>query len=469
MVNQSLRAERPFDDAAPRLMASQGGSAMFDLVAELYPICRSITGRGVRETLRALSRFVPLTVVEVPSGLEVFDWTVPLEWNIRDAYIKDRSGTRIVDFNRSNLHVVSYSLPIRRTVGLAELKTHLHTDPLSRGSIPYRTSYYAPTWGFCLSQDQLDGMHDDEYEVCIDSTLSPGHLTYGEFLIKGRSSQEVLISTHICHPSLANDNLSGIAVATAVAQRLSEMDLRYSYRFLFIPGTIGSITWLALNHARLDRIKHGFVMSCVGDGGAPTYKQSRGGEAEIDRAWAYVLGQGGGEFRLRPFSPYGYDERQFCSPGINLPVGCFMRTPHGEFAEYHTSGDDLGFVRPASLRDSALKVMSVIDVLENNLAYVNQKPFCEPRLGKYDLYENVGGGNASDYRMALLWLLNMSDGAHSVLDIASRAGLPWETVKAALRSLEAAGLLRAVDAPALAAGAGAPGSWSASPVTVTSA
>jgi aminopeptidase-like protein len=376
--------------------------------------------------------------------MEIFDWTVPLEWNIRDAYVKDRAGERVIDFHRSNLHVVSYSVPVHRRMNLAELEEHLHSDPAHPDWTPYRTSYYSPTWGFCLPHNQLLALPDGEYEVCIDSSLEPGHLTYGDFRLLGESSDEVLISCHLCHPSLCNDNLSGIAVATALAQQLGKKSHRYSYRFLFIPGTIGSIAWLALNRARVGKIKHGFVLTCVGDAGNPTYKQSRRGDAEIDRAWQYVLGQGGGEFEVRPFSPYGYDERQFCSPGFNLPVGCFMRTPHGEYPEYHTSADDLSLVRASSLQDSLTKALMVIDVIESNRNYINAKPYCEPKLGKYGLYSSIGGRSAGHYQMALLWLLNMSDGKNSLLDIATRCNLPWETIKQALRALCAAGLLKPI-------------------------
>lgn len=434
--------------APPDLSADDDGTRMHEFISELYPICRSITGDGVRETLAMICRHIPLTKCELPSGMEIFDWTVPLEWNIGDAYIANKAGERVVDFRKSNLHVVSYSVPVHRRMSLAELKNHLHSNPAHPDWIPYRTSYYNATWGFCLTHNQMLSLSDDEYEVCIDATLTPGHLTYGDLRLIGQSSDEVLISCHICHPSLCNDNLSGIAVATALAQRLSRMSLRYSYRFLFVPGTVGPIAWLALNQMHVGRIKHGFVLTCVGDEGRPTYKRSRRGNAEIDRAWEYVLAQGGGDFEVRPFSPYGYDERQFCSPAFNLPVGCFMRTPHGEFPEYHTSADDLKLVRASSLKDSLTRALTVVDVIENDLTYLNQKPFCEPKLGKYGLYNGLGGRSATDYQMALLWLLNMSDGTNSVLDIAARSNLPWETMRQALRALGVAGLLTPVEAAA---------------------
>lgn len=429
------------------LAADDGGRAMHRFISELYPICRSITGDGVRKTLALIREHIPITVCEVPSGLQVFDWTVPPEWNIRDAYIKNSAGERVVDFRASNLHVVSYSVPIQARMGLSELKEHLFSDPKQPDLIPYRTSYYKAVWGFCLAHNQLLALPDDEYEVCIDSSLEPGHLTYGQLRLIGQSPDEVLISCHVCHPSLCNDNLSGIAVATALAQRLSGMNLRYSYRFLFIPGTIGSITWLSLNQTRVNNIKHGFVMTCVGDAGPITYKASRRGDAEIDQAWTYVLQQSGEPFEIRSFSPFGYDERQYCSPGFNLPVGCFMRTPHGEFEEYHTSADNLDFVQPSSLSDSLAKSLATIDVIDNNAHYVNLKPFCEPKLGNYGLYKTTGGLSADLSQKTLLWLLNLSDGQNSLLDIASRADLPWQAVKDAARALSEAGLLKLAEGP----------------------
>jgi aminopeptidase-like protein len=429
------------------LSADDDGRSMYRFVSELYPICRSITGEGVRRTLNQIMEHIPLTICEVPSGLQVFDWTVPLEWNIRDAYVKDSAGERVIDFRTSNLHVLGYSIPVHRRIGLSELREHLFSDPQQPDWIPYRTSYYKQAWGFCLSHRQLLELPDDEYEVCIDSSLEAGHLTFGELLVRGRSSDEVLISCHVCHPSLCNDNLSGIAVACALAKRLGSMDLRYSYRFLFIPGTIGSITWAAIRRPHLSKIKHGFVLTCVGDRGSPTYKASRRGDAEIDRAWTYVLKQSGSAFDILPFSPFGYDERQYCSPGLNLPVGCFMRTPHGQFPEYHTSADDLSFVSAPSLSDSAAKAFTTIDVIEKNHKYLNLKPLCEPKLGDYGLYSTIGGHSAGDLQMAILWLLNMSDGTNSLLDIAARCNLPWGIMKEAVRALSEAGLLKQVEEP----------------------
>lgn len=419
------------------------GCAMHRLIAELYPICRSITGDGVRETLRVLQRHVPLTVHEVPSGTAVFDWTVPNEWNIRDAYVKDSRGERVIDFRRSNLHVMSYSVPVQRTLSLAELRPHLHTLPDHPDWIPYRTSYYRDDWGFCLSERQLATLTEDEYEVRVDATLAPGHLTYGEYYLPGTTPAEVLISAHVCHPSLCNDNLSGVALAAFLAQRLGARPRRYSYRFLFMPATIGAITWLCAHQGDVANIRHGLVLACVGDAGHVSYKRSRRGDAEIDRAVAQVLKDAGGRHDLEAFSPYGYDERQFCSPGFDLPVGRLSRTPHGRFPEYHTSADDLDFVRPAALADSFVTCLAVLSLLEHNETYVNQNPQCEPQLGRRGLYRAMGG--YQDERVdesALLWVLNLSDGRHSLLAIAERSGLPFDRVQRAAAVLETHALLR---------------------------
>jgi aminopeptidase-like protein len=421
------------------------GEAMMHLIVELYPLCRSITGNGVRETLNRIRNHIPLTLHEVPSGKQVFDWTVPKEWNIRDAFIKSSAGERIVDFSKCNLHVVGYSVPVRKRMRLEELKPHLFTLPEHPDWIPYRTSYYKETWGFCLSERQLSELKDENYEVCIDATLAPGHLTYGECFLPGESSDEVLISCHTCHPSLCNDNLSGIAVAVCLARHFETVPRRYSYRFLFAPGTIGAITWLALNEVRVENIKHGFVLAGVGDKGGMSYKRSRRGDAEIDRAFRHVLTHSGSEHKIINFSPYGYDERQYCSPGFDLPMGSVMRTQWGQYPEYHTSADNLEFIQPNCLWDSFYKCLSVLELIEANRAHLNQNPKCEPQLGKRGLYRSLGG-NAQDktQEMAMLWVLNLSDGRHTLLDIAETASLNFKTVSAAASSLKEHGLLKAV-------------------------
>jgi len=418
------------------------GEQMYEFAAELYPIVRSITGDGIRQTLNKIGERIPLSLEEIPTGTAVFDWEVPREWNIRDAYIRNSSGARVVDFQDSNLHVVNYSVPVRARLPLSELREHLHALPEHPDWIPYRTSYYREDWGFCLSQNQLQQLPDAEYEVCIDSTLENGSLTWAECFLPGASTEEILISAHACHPSLANDNLSGLAVATYLARLLSGRKLRYSYRFLFIPGTIGAIAWLARNRETAKRVRHGLVLTCVGDSGGFHYKKSRRGDAEIDRAAAHVLKHCGEPSEVLDFSPYGYDERQYCSPGFNLPVGCLMRSVWGTFPEYHTSADNLDFVHPEQLARSLRLCESVFDVLENNGIYLNQNPFCEPQLGKRNLYRSTGGNSIGEEINARLWVLNLSDGEHSLLDIAERAGLPFTAIHDAARLLIEGGLLK---------------------------
>jgi aminopeptidase-like protein len=412
---------------------------MHDLVRRLYPLCRSITGDGLRRTLEIIGESIPLEITEVPTGTEVLDWTIPREWNIRDAYIKDATGRRVVDFQDSNLHVVGYSGPVEATMSLAELRPHLHTLPDQPGLVPYRTSYYAETWGFCLSQRTLDGLGEGPYEVRIDSTLADGHLTYGEHVIPGRSSAEVLISCHVCHPSLANDNLAGVAVAVALAQRLT--DPWYTYRFVFAPGTIGAIAWLGLNRGRADRIKHGVTMACAGDDGTIHYKRSRRGDAEIDQVFAHVLKDR--PHTLLDFSPYGYDERQYCSPGFNLPVGSLTRTPYGSYPEYHTSADNPDFVRPEAMEDTLEVLWAAVHVLEGNRRFQNLSPYGEPQLGRRGLYGSLGGrSDTKQAQMAMLWVLNLSDGTHSLLQIAERSSLPFEALAEAAHVLQSAGLVK---------------------------
>jgi len=420
------------------------GESAYVLIERLYPICRSITGNGVRRSLRLLRETIPLALREVVSDTPVFDWTVPDEWNIRDAYIMNQAGERVVDFRKSNLHLLNYSVPINRIMSLAELRAHLFSIPAAPDWIPYRTSYYHKNWGFCLTQHQLDKLEEGEYHVYIDSTLHPGHLTYGEFRIQGETDDEVLISCHSCHPSLCNDNLSGMVVGARLAARLQNLSLRYSYRFLWVPGTIGSITWLALNETILSRIKHGLVLSCMGDPGNFTYKRSRRGDADIDRAVGHVLSHSRREFNVLDFTPVGYDERQYCSPGINLPVGSLMRTPNGCYPQYHTSADDLSLVTASALGESLLQLFCVVQVLEENRRYVNLNQKGEPQLGRRGLYRQMGGGkDTAAMEMALLWVLNFSDGRNDLLDIAIRSGIPFKQISRAAAALQTAGLLGA--------------------------
>ncbi|MEZ2130682.1 MULTISPECIES: DUF4910 domain-containing protein [unclassified Sinorhizobium] len=428
--------------SAAQVLDRDTGQDIYALASRLFPICRSITGQGVRDTIAILKDFIDIERHDVPTGTQVFDWVIPKEWNIRDAYVKDPAGRKIIDFARSNLHVMSYSTSVRRVMSLGELKQHLHTLPARADLIPYKTAYYADEWGLCVAYSQLVELEEGDYEVMIDSEKSEGHLSYGEYLHSGTTDKEVLLSAHICHPSLANDNCSGLALLTWIARALKARRTRYSYRFLFAPGTIGSLTWLSRNEDRLANIAHGLVVSCIGDAGGPTYKQSRRGNAVIDRAVACVRCNGDRRAEMQPFSPYGYDERQFCSPGFNLPVGLLQRSAFGTFPEYHTSADNLDLIRPEHLASSFRMVMDIIDVLEENWIPINLSPKGEPQLGRRGLFSPFGGHKVnSDMSMAYLWVLNLADGDHSLLDIAERSDMPFSTIASAAARLQKSGLL----------------------------
>lgn len=422
------------------------GAAMHALASELYPICRSLAGPGNRQTLDIIDREIGLVRSEVPTGTPALDWSVPREWSCTEAWIRDPAGRTVVDFADSNLHVLNYSVPVRARLSLAELRPHLFSLPDQPDVVPYRTSYYADAWGFCLRHRDLERLSEGDYEVCITAEHRNGALSYGEHVIPGRSDREMLLSAHICHPSLANDNCSGIAVLTELAKSLAGRDLRHTYRFVFAPGSIGALTWLSRNEAGVGRIAHGIVVSCLGDGGGPTYKRSRRGNAAIDRAMALVLAERFPGAVIRDFSPYGYDERQYCSPGYDLPVGLLQRSAFASFPEYHTSGDDLGFIRPEHLAASHELILAVIEVLEADWTPVNLSPRGEPQLGRRGLYGSVGGARTGDETMALLWVLNLADGHHALLDIAERSGLPFSAIATAATRLRAAGLL--AEAPA---------------------
>lgn len=420
------------------------GDALHALIRELYPVCRSISGAGLRRTLRRVQEAIPLAIHEVPSGTPVLDWEIPKEWNIGGARIETVDGRVLVDFRDHNLHVMSYSTPVDAIVTREELAAHVHTLPGQPDLIPYRTGYYANDWAFCLSHRAWQAMGDERYRVVVDSSLAPGSVSYGELHIPGERTDEVLISVHCCHPSLANDNLSGIAVATELARFVLEGGRRLSYRFLFLPATIGSIAWLARNEAAVKRVRHGLVLSCLGDRGQFHYKQSRRGDAAIDRAVAHLLRHRGGPHRILPFSPYGYDERQYCSPGYDLPVGCLMRSPNGTFPEYHTSADNPDFVTPASLGESFELACEILSLLDADAVYRRVDGRGEPQLGRRGLYRAVAGqkeaGGAT--QMALLWVLNLADGKHSLLDMAERAGLPFVQISAAADKAREADLIR---------------------------
>ena len=412
------------------------GNEIYDLMVKLYPICRSITGNGVRETLEMIKEHIPIEIIEVPSGTQVFDWTVPKEWNIKDAYVKNSKGEKVIDFRESNLHVLNYSIPVNKKMPLEELKENLYTLPDYPDWTPYLTSYYEDNWGFCLPHKQYKNLEEGTYEVVIDSTLEDGKLTFGELYIKGKSDDEILFSCYICHPSLCNDNLSGTVLLTFLSKLLLNLDLKYSYRFLFIPETIGAITWLSLNEDKISNIKHGLVATCVGDSGSTTYKKTRDGDALIDKVVQKVLFDLGEQYNIVDFFPSGSDERQYSSPGFNLPVGSLMRTMYGRFPEYHTSADNLDFVKPQYLVDSLEKYLKVVFVLENNITYLNLNPKCEPQLGKRGLYRMIGHPKSAGFdESAMLWVLNMSDGENSLLDISIRSGMSFKNIKEASDAL----------------------------------
>jgi len=429
------------------------GEQMYDLAARLFPICRSITGDGVRQTIDILSEAVPFERHEIATGTAVLDWEIPKEWNITDAYIADSNGNRIIDFRQNNLHVLNYSTPIRTTLPLAELRTHIFTLPEQPDLIPYRTSYYQENWGFCMSQRQLLELEriGGPFEVVIDSSLEPGHLTFAEYVHRGEIEDEILLSTHVCHPSMANDNCSGLALLTVFARELRRRKVRHSFRILIIPGTIGALTWLATHEGQLDRIKAGLVVSGVGDPSGPTYKRSRRGNAAIDRAFEHVLRHSQAESKILDFFPYGYDERQFCSPGFNLPVGLFQRGQFATYPEYHTSADNLDFISAERLAESYATIRNAIDIIDQDRVLLNLYPKGEPQLGRRGIYGKIGGASDAWRRnLAMLWVLNLSDGRHSLLDIAQRADMPFAEISAAADLLEGADLVAPANAPARA-------------------
>jgi aminopeptidase-like protein len=435
-------------------LASDDGSvaqvrALWPLMRALYPLCRSITGNGVRRTLDLVEQWVPLERSEVPTGTKVFDWEIPNEWNIRDAYIADRHGKRLVDFREHNLHVMSYSAPVRRSMTLEELRPHLYSLPERPDWIPYRTTYYREHWGFCLRHRDLERLGPGPFEVVIDSSLAPGSLTYAECVVPGGTGAEGFVYTHTCHPSLANENLTGIAVAAALAREmLNGKRPRLTWRFVFGPATIGSLTWLARNEDRLSRVRAGLVIGLLGDAGPVTYKRSRRGDSATDRAASHVL-RGVPSARIVDFEPYGYDERQFCSPGIDLPVGRFTRSPNGQYPEYHSSADNLDILRPAALAESLRALARLVALLDQNRRLINLSPKGEPRLGKRGLYGSVGGVPPGDFEHALLWVLSYSDRSHDLLWIAERSGLGFARIAQAAAALEGAGLVRDTDAAGL--------------------
>ena len=430
--------KKPDEVGSPQ---AAGGVEMYALARRLYPICRSITGQGVRETLAILREHVPLEVRQVPSGKAVYDWEVPLEWNVEDAAVISPAGERVVDFQKHNLHLVSYSEPVSRSMPLTELQGHLHSLPDQPSWIPYRTSYYKRNWGFCLRDVNRVGFQKGTYRVEIATSLRRGHLTYGELAIPGEIRDEILFVTHICHPSLANDNTAGMAVTCALAEWLAMERRRYTYRFVLAPGTIGTLCWLKTNEGRLARVRAGLVLALLGDPGRLTYKQTRDGGAYTDQVAAFAVSQIDPESRVIPFSPYGYDERQLNAPGFKLPVGRLTRSVNGGYPQYHSSADDLDLIRADCLQQSLDACKLFVEVLEGDRVYRNTSPMGEPRLGKRGLYGSVGGVTPQQREQAMLWILNQADGSKSLLETARRSGLDFRVLQDSAAALAAAGLL----------------------------
>jgi len=425
---------------------------MYNLLTRLFPICRSITGDGVRETLNILREYIPINFVEVPSGTQVFDWTVPDEWNIYDAYILDPNGRKIVDFKENNLHVLGHSEPMDARFDLNELKKHIYTLPDLPDAIPYRTSYYERRWGFCMPHNDFMQLKEGTYTVMIDSSFNKqGSLTLGECILEGEQSQEVLLSTYTCHPSLANDNISSVVIFVFLSKILSEIHHRYTYRFIFAPETIGAISYLSLNKDHLlSHVAAGLVGSMLGISQCLHYKRSRRCNAEIDRVTEHLMTHSLKDYRLHDFSPLGSDERQFCSPGFNLPVGLLSRMnvsdiSSADFFQYHTSLDNLSLVSSKNLSETLNLSYSILSALEMNRVYMNQLMFCEPQLSKRNLFPSLGSGRKnSEETEKILWILNYSDGEHDLLEIADKLSVPiWELAEPA-RRLVKAGLIEPI-------------------------
>lgn len=419
-------------------------SEIENLFDRLWPLPRSLTGAGLRATYDILGEIIPLDRIEVPSGTQVFDWTVPKEWHVREAYVIAPGGRRILDVAENNLRLVNYSVPFRGTISRHELDAHLHSRPDLPDAIPYVTSYYEPRWGFCLSERERRALSGGEYQVVVDTSLEEGSLSIAEAVLPGSEPQEVLISTYTCHPSLANNELSGPLAAAFLYRRLAAWpDRRLTYRFVFAPETIGAVAYLSRRGAHLrERLIAGYVVTCVGLDTHFTYKRSRRGGSVADRAALHALGQLGLNVRVRDFAPTGSDERQYCSPGFDLPVGSLMRGAYADYPEYHTSLDNKSLLSFAALQGSIAAYEAICRVLDRNAAFQTLLPYGEPQLGRRGLYPTLGAADQARHVEAMMWALNFSDGRHDLLAIAERSGLPIERLWQAAIAAEKKGVLQ---------------------------
>ena len=434
-----LKHLRIFPNKSDKKGLAEIGLEIYSWITDLFPLCRSITGQGVRDTLAYFKKIVPsLKCFSVPSGTEVFDWTVPSEWNILDAWVKDKNGKKIIDFKDNNLHVIGYSQAFRGKVNLAELQQHLHSLPDNPNAVPYLTSYYKKQWGFCLSDKQRKKLKPETYEVLIDSEFYNGNLDYGEILIPGKSKKEIFISSYICHPSMANNELSGPGIAIALSRWIKSLkNPYYSYRIIFIPETIGSLTYLKKNIKTLKKnVSAGFNLTCIGDNRCYSFLPSRSGKTLADKVSLNALNYIDQNFKKYNWLDRGSDERQYCAPGIDLPLVSIMRSKYHEYSEYHSSLDDLSLISPKALQESFVMMQTIIESLENNY-YLKAKILGEPHMSKRGLYPSLSNNSIDISVKNIMNVLTYSDGANDLIDISNKIGVPtWKLIDIVNKLLE---------------------------------